>query len=60
MKTQDLFTFQGRVGRSAYVFTGIIGTLIKHNVDRALASQIYRQRWGLMNYMVPLGVLNRP
>ena len=60
MKIQDLFTFQGLVGRSAYVLTGIIGTLIKHNIDRALALQIYRQRWGLMNYMIPLSVLNRP
>jgi uncharacterized membrane protein YhaH (DUF805 family) len=29
MKIQDLFTFQGRVGRSAYILTGIIGTLMR-------------------------------
>ncbi len=60
MKIQDLFTFQGRVSRAAYALTGIIGTLIKHNIDRVLAMQMYRQKWGLTNYLVPLGVLNRP
>ena len=60
MKIQDLFTFQGRVSRAMYALTGIIGTLIKHNIDRVLAMQMYRQKWGLTNYLIPLAVLNRP
>ena len=60
MKLQDLFTFQGRVSRATYALTGIIGTLVKHNIDRVLATQMYRQKWGLTNYLIPLGVLNRP
>jgi uncharacterized membrane protein YhaH (DUF805 family) len=60
MKIQDLFTFQGRVSRATYALTGIIGTLIKHNIDRVLAMQMYRQKWGLTNYLIPLVVLNRP
>jgi uncharacterized membrane protein YhaH (DUF805 family) len=57
---QDLFTFQGRVSRATYALTGIIGTLITHNIDRVLAMQMYRQKWGLTNHLIPLGVLNRP
>jgi uncharacterized membrane protein YhaH (DUF805 family) len=60
MRIQDFFTFQGRVGRATYALTGIVGVLIKHNIDRALAMQMYRQRWALMNYITPLGILNRP
>ncbi len=60
MKVQDLFTIQGRVSRVAYGLTGIVLTLIKHNLDRVLAMQIHRQTWGLMNYMTPLGMLNQP
>ncbi len=60
MKLQDLFTIQGRVSRVAYALTGIVLTLIKHNLDRILAMQIHRQSWGLMNYMTPLGMLNQP
>lgn len=60
MKIQDLFTFQERVSRATYALTGIIGTLIKHNIDRVLAMQMYRQKWGLTNYLIPLVVLNRP
>ena len=60
MKLQDLFTIQGRVSRVAYALTGIVLTLIKHNLDRVLAMQIHRQSWGLMNYMTPLGMLNQP
>ena len=60
MKVQELFTIQGRVGRVAYALTGIVLTLIKHNLDRVLAMQIHRQSWGLMNYMTPLGMLNQP
>ena len=60
MKIRDLFTIQGRVSRAAYALTGIILTLIKHNIERVLAMQIHQQRWGLLNYMTPLGMLNRP
>jgi uncharacterized membrane protein YhaH (DUF805 family) len=60
MRIRDLFTFQGRVSRVAYALTGIVLTLIKHNLDRILAMQIHRQSWGLINYLTPLGMLNQP
>jgi uncharacterized membrane protein YhaH (DUF805 family) len=60
MKIRDLFTIQRRVSRAAYALTGIVLTLIKHNIDRVLAMQIHQQSWGLMNYMTPLGMLNQP
>ena len=60
MKIRDLFTMQGRVSRAAYTLTGMVLTLIKHNIDRVLAMQIHQQSWGLMNYLTPLGMLNQP
>jgi len=60
MKIRDWFTMQGRVSRAAYTLTGMVLTLIKHNIDRVLAMQIHQQSWGLMNYLTPLGVLNQP
>jgi uncharacterized membrane protein YhaH (DUF805 family) len=60
MKVQDFFTIQGRVSRVAYALTGMVLTLIKHNLDRVLAMQIHLQSWGLMEFMAPLGMLNRP
>ncbi len=43
MRLQDLFRFQGTVGRAAYLLTGVTGLLIKHPLDRVLALQVYPQ-----------------
>jgi|SRR6516162_6924719 len=60
MKIRDLFAIQGRVSRTACVLTGIVLTLIKHNIERVPGMQIHQQRWGLMNNLTPLGMSNQP
>jgi uncharacterized membrane protein YhaH (DUF805 family) len=60
MKMQDLFAFQGRVGRAACALTGIVGSLIKHDIDRAVTPPMYRQKWGPIDDMIPMGALNWP
>lgn len=43
----------GTVGRGAYAAVGIILFAVKHNVDRFVASFLFKRPWGLFNYLVP-------
>ena len=58
MDLRSLFSFQGRISRGTYAWTGILGVLLKHNLDRLLAHKILHQSWGPLNYLSPLGMLS--
>ncbi len=58
MRIGPLFGFQGRVGRATYAFVGIIGVLLKHNLDRLLAFKLLHQPWTILSYLAPLGMLS--
>ncbi len=48
-----LFRWDGTVDRGAYVLTGFSGFLLKHNIDRLVATLVYGKTWGLFNYFIP-------
>lgn len=54
MKAADLWRWDGRVGRAAYVATGLIGVAIKHNLDRLIAASFLGYK-NSFNYWAPLG-----
>ncbi len=58
MNFRELFGFQGRIGRGAYALVGILGVLLKHNLDRLLSYELLHQSWGPLNYLWPLGIAN--
>ncbi len=60
MNLRTLFSFQGRVDRTTYALAGIFGVLLKHVLDNFLAARFLHQPWGLLNYLVPLGMQNGP
>ena len=47
----DIWNWQGRIGRSRYLITGLVLFAVKHNIDRLLAT-IYEYPWGPFNYLV--------
>jgi hypothetical protein len=50
---QDLWHWDGTVGRGPYALIGVLGFAIKHNLDRFVASGLFHRRWDLFNYWVP-------
>jgi len=49
----EYLSWNGRIGRSRYLFVGLIGLAIKHNLDRFIASR-FRMRWTILSYWVPV------
>ncbi|HEY4977831.1 MAG TPA: DUF805 domain-containing protein, partial [Candidatus Acidoferrum sp.] len=58
MKIGQLLGFQGRVGRANYALVGILGVLLKHNLDRFLAFRYLHQPWNVLSYLAPLGMFS--
>jgi uncharacterized membrane protein YhaH (DUF805 family) len=54
MKFTDLWSSEGTLDRGPYALVGLVGFAIKHNLDRALATFVFRREWGLFNYWIPL------
>ena len=40
--------------RKTYLLVGLIGFVIKHNLDRFIATFVFHKKWGIFNYIVPL------
>src|SRR5258706_11519546 len=49
----DLYRWDGTVDRAAYLFVGVIGFALKHNLDRLVATLIFHRPWGIFNYWIP-------
>lgn len=53
-RVADLWRWDGTLDRGPYLFIGLAGFALKHNLDRFLASWIFQRPWGLFNYWIPL------
>ena len=57
MKTfiRSLFSAEGATDRRTYALVGVIGFVLKHNLDRLLATAVFHRPWSPFNYWVPVG-----
>jgi uncharacterized membrane protein YhaH (DUF805 family) len=55
MRFADLWRWDGKVGRGEYTAVGLIGVLLKHNLDRLIAGSFLGYEKGFFNYWAPLG-----
>jgi len=56
----DVWNWQGKVGRTRYLISGLLLLAIKHNLDRLVAA-LYGYPWRILNYWVsdiPTGIAN--
>jgi hypothetical protein len=44
----------GTISRRTYVLAGVLGFLIKHNLDRLVATLAFNRPWGVFNYWIPI------
>lgn len=51
----SLFSSEGVTNRRTYAVVGIVGFVLKHNLDRLLATAVFHRPWSPFNYWVPLG-----
>ena len=50
----DLWRPTGTIDRGTYAVVGVVGFILKHNLDRVIASYGFHRPWGLFNYWEPL------
>lgn len=55
----DLWRWNGRSGRRAYVLAGFVGFAIKHNLDRFISAAYFHRKNGFFDYWAPLGAAAR-
>jgi len=55
MRFAELWRWDGKVGRGKYAAVGLIGVLIKHNLDRIIAGSFLGYEKSFFNYWAPLG-----
>ena len=55
MKFADLWRWDGKVSRGKYAAVGLIGVVIKHNLDRLIAGSFLGYEKSFFNYWAPLG-----
>src|ERR1700687_6309953 len=55
MNFADLWRWDGKVGRGKYAAVGLIGVVIKHNLDRLIAGWFLGYEKSFFNYWAPLG-----
>jgi hypothetical protein len=53
MRFQDLWKWEGTLGRGGYALLGFLGFALKHNLDRLLATVVFGREWGIFNYWIP-------
>jgi hypothetical protein len=49
----DLVRWEGTLDRGPYAVAGALLFVVKHNIDRFLASLVFDRPWGLFNYLWP-------
>ena len=54
MTFTDLWRSSGTVDRGIYTIVGMVAFVIKHNLDRLIATYGFHRPWGLFNYWIPL------
>ena len=56
----DVWNWQGKIGRTRYLISGLLLLAVKHNLDRLVAA-LYGYPWRILNYWVsdiPTGIAN--
>ncbi len=56
---RSLFSAEGVTDRRTYALVGVIGFVLKHNLDRFVASVVFHRPWSPFNYWVPIGDVAR-
>jgi hypothetical protein len=56
---RDLWQPAGTIDRGTYALVGVVGFALKHNLDRLVATYVFRRPWGFFNYWEPLGNIGR-
>ena len=55
LKLSDLWRWEGTIDRGPYALIGVIGFVLKHNLDRFIASFVFHRPWDIFNYWIPPG-----
>ena len=56
LQFQDLWRWEGTIGRGPYAFIGLLAFALKHNLDRFVSTFVFDREWGLFNYWIsPFG-----
>ncbi len=53
IKFADLIWPKGTIGRSEYIFWGIVLFTVKYNIDRLIARYFFARDWGVWEYLFP-------
>ena len=59
MRLAEFFGSNGKIGRRAYLWVGLIAFAIKHNLDRCIAWR-FGVRWTILSYWTPLDGMSSP
>ena len=51
---KELWRPSGTIGRGTYALIGVVGFVLKHNLDRLVATFGFHRPWGVFNYWIPL------
>jgi uncharacterized membrane protein YhaH (DUF805 family) len=54
LQLRDLWTWQGRIGRTEYAFWGVLLFCLKYAIDRTVAEVLFQHSWDLWRYFVPI------
>ncbi|HSE42180.1 MAG TPA: DUF805 domain-containing protein [Acidobacteriota bacterium] len=52
-KFSDLISPKGTIGRSEYVFWGLVLFAVKYNIDRLIAMNFFHKSWWIWEYLFP-------
>jgi len=58
LRLSDLWSWQGTIDRGRYAVLGVLLFAFKHNLDRLVASAVFKKPWGLFNYLLPGGAVS--
>jgi uncharacterized membrane protein YhaH (DUF805 family) len=53
MRLEELWKWEGTIGRGGFAAIGFLGFALKHNLDRLLATVVFGREWGIFNYWIP-------
>ncbi|HEV2022522.1 MAG TPA: SRPBCC family protein [Terriglobales bacterium] len=53
LRLSDLWSWQGTIDRGPYAVWGVLLFAFKHNLDRVVASWVFKEPWGIFNYLLP-------
>jgi uncharacterized membrane protein YhaH (DUF805 family) len=58
MKPANLWEWEGKTSRAAYLTVGVVGFGLKFLIDWLTVSQIFHRPWSVWNYWRPFGAIN--